>query len=233
MQTVDAMGKACPTPVIMTRKALRDNDVVVTRVSEEIATENISKMAKQLGYKVSVEQKGDHEWAVTVEKQATAAPTACDAAIDATVVDDGNDQQRVEPAAFNSIRLSDGYIVVLDSDEVGRGDSTLGKQLAKSFVSSLTEQDVLPEYILMFNSGVKLAMKDADTVEDLQALEKMGVKIMECGICVNFFDIKDQLGVGSITNMFRITELMRTAQRVVKPCQWVIDRAHGIRSGCF
>ncbi|WP_373842663.1 sulfurtransferase-like selenium metabolism protein YedF [Limosilactobacillus sp.] len=217
MQTVDAMGKACPTPVIMTRKALRDNDVVVTRVSEKIATENISKMAKQLGYKVSVEQKGDHEWAVTVEKQAT-MPTACDAAINATTVEDSGDQQRIEPATFNSIRLSDGYIVVLDSNEVGRGDSTLGKQLAKSFVSSLTEQDVLPEYILMFNSGVKLAMKDADTVEDLQALEKMGVKVMECGICVNFFDIKDQLGVGSITNMFRITELMRTAQRVVKPC---------------
>ncbi|MGM9891540.1 sulfurtransferase-like selenium metabolism protein YedF [Limosilactobacillus sp.] len=223
METVDAMGKACPAPNIMTRRALRDNDEVVTRVSEKIATENISKMAKQLGYHVSVDQKGDHEWAVTVKKQGktsatTTTPTACDAAISASVIDDGNDQQRIEPAAYNSIRLSDGYIVVLNSDEVGRGDATLGKQLTKSFISSLTEQDVLPEYILMYNSGVKLAMKDSDTVEDLQALEKLGVKVMECGICVNFFDIKDQLGVGSITNMFRITELMRTAHRVVKPC---------------
>ena len=48
MEKVDAMGKACPTPVIMTRKALRDNDKVITKVSEQIATENISKMAKQL-----------------------------------------------------------------------------------------------------------------------------------------------------------------------------------------
>ena len=179
-------------------------------------------MAKQLGYKYSVEQKGDHEWNVTVEKQeATSnnnASDVCQVAINAASVPDESDQQRVEPAGVNAIRLSEGYIVVLGSDEVGQGDSTLGKQLAKSFVSSLTEQDVLPEYILMFNSGVKLATKDADTLEDLQALEKMGVKIMECGICVNFFDIKEQLGVGSITNMFRITELMRTAQRVVKPC---------------
>lgn len=216
MQTVDAMGKACPTPVIMTRKALRDNDVVVTRVSEEIATENISKMAAQLGYKCSVEQKGDHEWAVTVEKQDVKSANACRMAINECSVT-GDDEQHIEPAAINNIRLSDGYIVVLNSDEVGRGDSTLGKQLAKSFVSSLTEQDVLPEYILMYNSGVKLAINDADTLEDLQDLEKMGVKIMECGICVNFFDIKDQLGVGSITNMFQITELMRSAQRVVKP----------------
>lgn len=217
MQKVDAMGKACPTPVIMTRKALRDNDVVTTMVSEEIATENISKMAKQLGYKCTVDQKGDHEWAVTVEKQAGATPSACQVAINESAVADDSDQQHIEPSVVNNIRLSDGYIVVLDSNEVGSGDSTLGQQLAKSFVSSLTEQDVLPEYILMFNSGVKLATKDADTVEDLQALEKMGVKVMECGICVNFFGIKDQLGVGSITNMFRITELMRTAQRVVKP----------------
>ena len=68
-----------------------------------------------------------------------------------------------------------------------------------------------------YNSSVKLAVKDTDTVEDLVALEKMGVHVLECGICVNYFDLKDQLGVGSITNMFRITELMRTSQRVVKP----------------
>lgn len=135
-----------------------------------------------------------------------------------TSADNGqDDQQRIENATVNTIRLSEGYIVVLDSDEIGHGDSTLGKQLAKSFISSLTEQDVLPEYILMFNSGVKLAVKGTDTVEDLVALEKMGVHVLECGICVNYFELKGQLGVGSITNMFRITELMRTSQRVVKP----------------
>lgn len=217
MQKVDAMGKACPTPVIMTRKALRDNDEVVTMVSEKIATENISKMAKQLGYDCQVDQKGDHEWAVTVKKTAQKPAANPSTTMNETAVADSDGQQRVEPSVVNNIRLSDGYIVVLDSEEVGHGDPTLGKQLAKSFVSSLTEQDVLPEYILMFNSGVKLATKGSDTVEDLQTLEKMGVKIMECGICVNFFDVKDQLGVGSITNMFRITELMRSAQRVVKP----------------
>lgn len=217
MKTVDAMRQACPAPVIMTRKALRDNDQVTTLVSETIATENIEKMAKELGYQVDTKQLGDHKYSVTVTKQVSQPKKSQSVAETEFVVADGANQQRVEPAAINRIRLSDGYIVVLDSDEVGHGNSTLGKQLAKSFVSSLTEQDVLPEYILMFNGGVKLATKDADTLEDLQTLEKMGTKVLECGICVKFYELKDQMGVGSITNMFRITELMRTAQRVVKP----------------
>ena len=47
MQTVDAMGKACPTPVIMTRRALRDNDVVVPRVSEEIKQQQLLQLVMQ------------------------------------------------------------------------------------------------------------------------------------------------------------------------------------------
>lgn len=218
MKTVNAMGKACPVPVILTRKALRDNDNVTTLVSEKIATENIEKMANQLGYKSTIKQLGAHKYSIVVKKQSISQPRVEQNDVMMTSTGSGqDDQQRIENATVNTIRLSEGYIVVLDSDEVGHGDSTLGRQLAKSFISSLTEQDVLPEYILMFNSSVKLAVKDTDTVEDLVALEKMGVHVLECGICVNYFDLKDQLGVGSITNMFRITELMRTSQRVVKP----------------
>lgn len=218
MKTIDAMGKACPVPVILTRKALRDDTSVTVLVSEKVATENIEKMAKQLGYKSEIKQLSAHKYSVLVKKQQASEEKMQQEPAGLTAFqENSSEQQRIDVATVNRIRLSEGYIVVLDSEEIGHGDSTLGKQLAKSFLSSLTEQDVLPEYILMFNSGVKLAVKDTDTVEDLQTLEKMGVHILECGICVNFFGIKDQLGVGSITNMFRITELMRTSQRVVKP----------------
>ena len=45
MVKVNAVGMACPLPVIETRKALRTEDVVETTVDNKIATENLRKMA--------------------------------------------------------------------------------------------------------------------------------------------------------------------------------------------
>ena len=50
MMTVNAMGDACPIPVVKTKKAmetLKAGDVVETYVDNEIAVENLTKMAKQ------------------------------------------------------------------------------------------------------------------------------------------------------------------------------------------
>ena len=52
MMTVNAMGDACPIPVVKTKKAmetLKAGDVVETYVDNEIAVENLTKMAKQTG----------------------------------------------------------------------------------------------------------------------------------------------------------------------------------------
>ena len=37
-------------------------------------------------------------------------------------------------------------------------------------------------------------------------LAKLGVEIAACGICLDYFGVKDELGVGSITNMYAITD---------------------------
>ncbi|NYA62004.1 sulfurtransferase-like selenium metabolism protein YedF, partial [Lactobacillus salivarius] len=120
----------------------------------------------------------------------------------------------IEDITFESPK---GYIVVINTDSVGHGDEKLGKILLKSFIYSLTGQDVLPEYILLYNGGVKLTVEDSDSFQDLKDLEEAGVKIMSCGICLDYYDLKDKISVGEVTNMFRIVELMRTANRVVRP----------------
>lgn len=50
---VNAMGDACPLPVVKTLKALKQLDgggAVVTSVDNETAVKNISKMAQEKGY---------------------------------------------------------------------------------------------------------------------------------------------------------------------------------------
>ena len=49
MFKIDMTGKACPLPVIQTHKALKEHDVVETIVDNKIATENLKRLADQLG----------------------------------------------------------------------------------------------------------------------------------------------------------------------------------------
>ncbi len=55
---IDARGRSCPEPVLMTKKALQGNpnsiEVIVDNVT---AKENVTRFAKNLGYKVEVIQK--------------------------------------------------------------------------------------------------------------------------------------------------------------------------------
>ena len=84
-------------------------------------------------------------------------------------------------------------------------------------MSSLAEQDVLPKRIIFYNGGVPLVTKDSGSLDDLKKMASQGVEIYACGACLNYYGLTDQVAVGEVTNMFRIIEMMRTANRIVKP----------------
>ena len=47
---VDARGKACPQPVIDTKNAIKEQGTpVITMVDNDIARQNVEKMARQMG----------------------------------------------------------------------------------------------------------------------------------------------------------------------------------------
>ena len=71
--------------------------------------------------------------------------------------------------------------------------------------------------MLFYNGGATLTTEGSDSLEDLKSLEAQGVTIKTCGTCLNYYGLTEKVAVGSITNMFRIVEMMRTANRIVKP----------------
>lgn len=196
MQKINAMGKVCPLPVIETKKALKSEEGkngVEIMVDNEIATQNLSKMAEQMKLSHSVETISTTEYRVTIGGT-------------------GEEPQTVK----SKVGTTEGYVVAIGSDKMGTGEDELGKKLMQSFIYALAEQDDIPEKILFYNAAVYLTSKDSGSLEDLKALEAGGVEILSCGLCTNFYGITEDLGVGSITNMYRIVEIMRTSQ-VVKP----------------
>ena len=76
MITVNAMGDNCPIPVIKTKKAmdaLTGPETIEVLVDNEIAVQNVTKMATSAGGKVTSEQKAEKEYVVTIEMEGVPA----------------------------------------------------------------------------------------------------------------------------------------------------------------
>ena len=203
---VDARGKACPLPVIETRNALREHGApVVTLVDNDIARQNVEKMARQMGLNAATQQE-DGGWRITL----TAAGQGFDP-----------DSQEVEDLMENippcTVPVQGPTVVVLSSDQMGMGDEVLGRALMKGFVYALTQLDEAPDIVLLYNGGAKLSVEGAETVADLKTLEEAGAEILTCGTCLNHYGLTEKLAVGSVTNMYVIAETMAKAGKVIRP----------------
>ncbi|MBC7264084.1 MAG: sulfurtransferase TusA family protein [Chloroflexi bacterium] len=70
VETVDARGLSCPQPVILARKALEaaGKGTVKVRVDSGTSRDNVSRMARGLGWRVEITQEGD-EFLLTLSKE--------------------------------------------------------------------------------------------------------------------------------------------------------------------
>lgn len=192
-QLVDARGMACPAPVMRTRDALRSGaKELEVLVDNEAARENVTRFASSQGCDVRVEQEGGFSrLIISGGREAEASPQETAAG---------------EKGARN--------LVILSSDVMGRNEE-LGSILMKSFLNTMCESDQLPWRLVLFNRGVLLALKKADTVTALSNLERTGVEILVCGTCLDYFQAKERLGAGRVSNMYEIVDAMLMATNSV------------------
>lgn len=106
-------------------------------------------------------------------------------------------------------------VVVISSTAMGRGDDELGQVLLRSYLHTLGEVTPRPDMIILFNSGVTLAVEGSQALDDLRALVDQGAQILLCGTCVGHFGLKEKVAVGEISNMYAISETMLRAGKVI------------------
>ena len=205
MIKVNAIGDACPIPVVKTKNAIREiggSGVVEVSVDNEIAVQNLLKMAKQKEYEAEFEKKSNTEYIVTINVNGGAA----------------SDTKPVTKATVKSdeIKLKE-TIVVIDSDKMGDGDEEFSKTLLEGFIYALSSQDIPPAKILFYNTGVRLTTEGSASIEDLKVLEKAGAKIYSCGACLNNYGLTEKLSVGEVTNMYDIVSYLMEADLVIRP----------------
>lgn len=199
---VNAVGEQCPIPVVKAARALREMrepGTLEIRVDNEIAVQNLTRMAAGHGLTARWEKAGEGEYAVTVE-------------VDAPV-----GEAPLEEPEMTCAPASGGLLVAVDTDVMGRGSEELGRTLMKGFLFAVTQLPRLPETMLFYNGGAKLTVEGSESLEDLKKLEARGVEILTCGTCLNFYGLTEKLAVGAATNMYAIVEKLAGAARVIKP----------------
>ena len=185
---IDARKLECPMPVIMAKKELDKGDKSITvLVDNEVAVENLKRMAANTGLTVEAVPEEDYF----------------------KVMFEGG-------AAEEDKQSKSGYNVFFGKDYVGEGDKTLGRNLAKMMLYTLSESESLPQSIVFMNEGVKLPTSDVlDIINSINVLIEKGVKILVCGTCLNFYELAPMLKAGTVSNMYEILEELKSADKVI------------------
>ncbi|MGI6405436.1 MAG: sulfurtransferase-like selenium metabolism protein YedF [Syntrophaceticus sp.] len=186
-KVIDARGLSCPQPVVLTKKGLEESGHITTIVDNSAAVENVTKLAKNKGCTVQMEEK-EGDYYLHISK------SCCD--------------------VLASIEEQEKAVVLITSNLFGQGEEELGKTLMKSFLYALTQVENIKQMIFM-NSGVFLTTEGSDVLESLKTMEESGVEILSCGTCLDYYGLKDKLAVGEVTNMYTAVELLTSAAKAV------------------
>ena len=108
-------------------------------------------------------------------------------------------------------------VIVINREGFGVGDSELGKKLIGSFLRKLWANEVKPDTIIFYHSAVKLLTRDSLVLDAIESLSKAGVDLVACGTCVGYYDIRDDIRFGRVSDMGEIVGLIMDADKVVTP----------------
>jgi len=185
MIEIDCRGLACPAPVIATKKGIEEFSGSSFRVllDKGAARENVLRFCATKRCTVS-EEMGNDSTSLTITCQ-------------------------LEPS------VSEGFdnnlctkVILISSDKLGSGSDELGKLLLKNFIITLLELPKKPQKIIFVNSGVLLTSAGSELLEPLMKLSNAGVEILSCGICLDYYGVREKLSAGVVSNMYTIAESM-------------------------
>ncbi|MDF2557370.1 MAG: transcriptional regulator [Bacillales bacterium] len=98
-------------------------------------------------------------------------------------------------------------IILVDSNQLGKGDEGLGEVLIETFFTLLKQREVKPHAVFLLNSGVQLATDESLVSVHLKELANSGVEILACTTCLNHYHLMEKLVVGSASTMGKFIDL--------------------------
>jgi len=211
-EQIDLRGLTCPEPVIRTKK-LFDNPqttAVKALVDDDVCVNNLQRLAKSLKAQIEVEDKHGY-FSVSLKRGSEGDKVETSMA--------PSDHKHPQPvgAGLSMAPGAVGTVVLLAKDHFGEGDQEFSKTLINLFLQTMFDSGHRPRAILMMNTGVKLLAKNAPTLKVLNDFRNADVEVLACGLCVDFYGVKDDVPKEQITNMFAICEFLMAADKLIQP----------------
>lgn len=196
---IDARGLLCPKPLIMAKKALNTaapGDMLKILIDNATSHENVVRFLHDNGCSPMSNESGG-----VFSVQFVSVPASA-----------------TSPNPENYCSPGGGpYVLVLSRSVMGSGSDELGHILIQACINSLKETAPAPSAILFYNSGVTLACEGSPVLGALKELEAAGAKMLVCGTCLDYFELKPKLQVGRISNMYDIMQTVASAGKVFAP----------------
>lgn len=156
-------------------------------VDNELGYSNVIRFAMHQGYQV--EQKNeDDKFSIHLEKRG-----------------------RLEIEEDDKI-----FSILVTTDKLGVGDEEIGEILMREYFATLNEFDNLPREILFLNSAVKLLGRDSDVLEEIRLLYKKGVVILISDTSLDYYNLKEDITFGEVTNMYHMIITMKKSKKLIK-----------------
>lgn len=194
---IDAKGLLCPKPLILTKKAINkriENFIII--VDNSTAKDNIKRFLEDNNKNFRIKEE-DNNFYIEVSND--------------------NITINSDPVEYCSVPAKRNSVICFKDNKMGFGDEELGEILIKGFINTIIELDSLPKTLIFYNNGVKLTLESSGVFQSLKELEEKKVKIIICGTCVDYYNIKDKINIGIISNMYEIMEELNKTDKVICP----------------
>ena len=205
MKTVDTRGLTCPAPLIKTRQGLTEaaeGEAVQVIIDNRTSLGNVKRYLADNKLTFTVREEGDLAYVTVIRGEKTEMST--------------NEEEYCAPeVAFPPRRRN--TVVAVTSEKMGSGDDELGAKLMVTFFRTLVMTEPAPASVVFYNSGVKLAMDDSPLLDFIKELMAKGTSVYLCTTCINHFNIKGRLPVGSFSDMYQILNLLNDADHIIRP----------------
>lgn len=106
-------------------------------------------------------------------------------------------------------------VLLITNNGMGKAADPLPQKLISKYLELIFQNDILPNAICFYTDGVRLVCEGSPVLEQLQKLERRGVRLIVCSTCLNFFKLEEKVKVGIIGGMTDIIEAQMQADKVI------------------
>lgn len=221
---IDLRGLTCPEPVLRTKKLIDDQSITVIEalVDSEVNVQNLSRLAHSQKRSLSC-AKSENHFLVIISRpdapslESSQAPGHNHNQVQSQVQSKNMGQSQAAAAGSRG----GGLVIFINRDTFGQGasdaDHDFSNNLLNVFLQTLEQSGHKPAAILLANSGVKLMDPDSAHNKVLQDLKAGGSVVLGCGLCLDYYKLKEKVATEQITNMFAICEYLLAADQVITP----------------